>query len=325
MEAAIAIKGTDPVSEELYAALGVSKKASADEVRKAYRKLAKKYHPDLNPGDSAAEERFKKISNAFGILGDDQKRSQYDRGEIDASGQERAPEGMYRNYADSASGHPYQSRSGYADFADLGGAFSDLFGRGGQAQGGAPRMRGQDVRYHLTIDFIESVSGVKKRVTMPDGKALDISVPAGLSDGQTLRLKGKGVEGFGGGPSGDAFIEIKVMPHAFFKREGFDIQSDIPVSLPEAVLGAKIKVPTITGEVTLNIPKNSSSGKIMRMKGKGVPRPKKKGQKASGRGDHYVTLKIILPEAPDADLEAFMEEWAKTHTVDVRKSMKGAP
>ncbi len=314
------------MSEDLYAVLGVSKQASSDEVRKAYRELAKKNHPDLNPGDRAAEERFKKISSAFTLLGDEEKRGKYDRGEIDASGQERPPEGMYRQYADSASGHPYQSRSGYADFADLGGAFSDLFGdRGrGAGRGGMPRMRGQDVRYHLTVDFMESVTGVKKRVTMPDGKGLDISVPAGLSDGQSLRLKGKGMEGLGGGPSGDALIEIKVTPHAFFRREGFDIHMDLPICLSEAVLGAKIKAPTITGEVSLSVPKSSSSGKVLRLKGKGIPRPKSKGQKTALRGDHYVTLKVVLPDEPDADLEAFMEDWAKTHATDVRKALKGA-
>jgi len=314
------------LNEDLYKILGVSKKATADEIRKSYRKLAKKHHPDLNPGDNAAEEQFKKISSAFSILGDEEKRGKYDRGEIDASGQERQPEGMYRRYADSAAGNPYQSQAGFADFADLGGAFSDLFGdrvrRAGP--GGMPRMRGQDVRYHLTVDFMESVKGAKKRVTMPDGKTLDISIPAGVQDGQSLRLKGKGMEGLGGGPSGDALIEIKVMPHAFFRREGDDIHMDLPISLAEAVLGAKIKVPTITGEVTLSVPKNSSSGRILRLKAKGVPRPKPKGQKTVGRGDQYVTLKVVLPEKPDAELEAFMKDWAKTHTADVRKAMKGA-
>ncbi len=314
------------MSEDLYAVLGVSKKASSDEIRKAYRQLAKKNHPDLNPGDTAAEERFKKISSAFSILGDDEKRGQYDRGEIDASGQERPPEGMYRRYADAASGNSYQSKSGYADFADLGGAFSDLFGDRGRGPGAGrmPRMRGQDARYHLTVDFMESVTGAKKRVTMPDGKTLDISVPAGLSDGQSLRLKGKGMEGLGGGPPGDALIEIKVTPHAFFRREGYDIHVDVPISLPEAVLGAKIKAPTITGDVTLAVPKNASSGKTLRLKGKGAPRPKSKGQKTAIRGDQYVTLKIILPDKPDSELEKLMEEWAKKHSYDPRKGMKGA-
>ncbi len=302
------------MSDDLYSILGVSRTASQEDIRKAYRKLAKENHPDLNPGDAAAEERFKKVAAAFDILGDEDKRGRYDRGEIDASGQERAPEGGYRHYAEGRSGRTYQSRAGYADFADMGDIFSDLFGGGFRAAQGEPlKMRGQDVRYHLSIDFLEAVNGAKKRVTMPDGKTLDITVPAGLRDGQILRLKGKGLPGLGGGPAGDALIEVSVKPHPTFRRDGFDIRADLPISLAEAVLGGKVTVPTISGPVTMTIPKGSNTGKTLRLKGKGVARPK--GQ---GRGDHYVTLKVVLPEPPDPELEAFVEKWTKTHAYSVR-------
>ena len=299
------------VSEDLYAVLGLTKTASDDEIRKAYRRLAKENHPDLNPGDAAAEEKFKKISSAFAILGDKEKRGRYDRGEIDASGQERAPEGMYRHYADSRAGRGYQSQAGFADLGDI---FGDLFG---ERAGRNTVRRGQDVRYNLSVDFLDAANGAKTRVTMPDGKPLDITVPAGVKDGQHLRLKGKGMAGFGGGPAGDALIEVSVKSHPLFRREGHNIHVDIPITLAEAVLGAKIKVPTIAGDVTMGVPKGANTGKVLRLKGKGV-----KLAKGPGRGDQYVTLKVVLPEQVDTDLEAFIEGWVKTHDYSVRQKLK---
>ena len=305
------------MADSLYKVLGVSKSASEDEIRKAYRKLAKDNHPDLHPGDKAAEDRFKRISAAFGILGDADKRKRYDRGEIDESGQERQPQWSYRQYADGPQGRGYQSDAGFADIGDI---FSDLFGggftsRGGRG-GGSARMRGSDVRYRLAIDFVESIKGAKKRVTMPDGKALDITIPPGLRDGQTLRLKGKGEAGFGGGPAGDALVEVSVTPHPFYVRDGDHVRVEVPVTLDEAVLGGKIRVPTPGGPVDLTVPKGSNTGSVLRLKGRGAPNPDTKV-----KGDLFVTLKVTLPETIDPELETLVSEWRKSHGYQVRRKL----
>ncbi len=289
------------MSEDLYATLGVAKTATADEIRKAYRKLAKKLHPDLNPGDKTAEEKFKKVTAAYDLLSDADKRARYDKGEIDAQGVERPPESFYRHHAESGSGQRYDSRAGYADFGDLGDIFSDLFGRGGAGgAGGRGRMamQGADLRYQLAVDFLDAVNGAKKRLTMPDGKTLDLTIPAGLKDGQTLRLKGKGQPGQGNAPAGDAYVEIQVMPHKLFERRDNDIHIEIPITIPEAVLGGKVTVPTVTGPVTMTVPKGSNTGATLRLKERGVPHGA-----AGKRGDQYVRLKIMLPDKPDAELE----------------------
>lgn len=303
------------MSDNLYQILGVQKTASQEDIRQAYRKLAKENHPDLNPGNSAAEERFKKISAAFGILGDEDKRQRYDRGEIDAGGQERAPQGSYRDYADADSGWTYHSPSGFADFADMGDIFSDLFeGAGSQGPNRSDfRIRGQDVRYHLSVEFLEAANGAKKRVTMPDGKTLDIAIPEGVKDGQVLRLKGNGSPGISGGPSGDALVELSVMAHDLFQRDGDDIRMDLPISLKEAVLGGEVDVPTVNGAVTMTLPKASSSGKILRLKGKGIF-----NQRSKVRGNQYVTLKVMLPNMPDQELEEFVAQWSEKRDYKVR-------
>jgi DnaJ-class molecular chaperone len=305
------------MAEDLYHILGVSKRASDEEIRKAYRKLAKENHPDLNPGNTASAERFKKISSANDILGDPVKRRQYDAGEIDDRGDPRAP--AWRP-------HPGARRSG----AQPGGAenfgFSDIFsdvfggGRGGPGFGGpfagggrgAP-LRGADLRYTLEVDFLEAVNGAKKRVTLPEGGVLDLTVPEGVTDGQVLRLKGKGSAGPAGGEAGDALVEIKVRAHAMFKRQGDDILVDVPVSIDEAVLGAKIEVPTVDGRVQLTIPKGTSSGKIFRLKGKGVR------QRGGGQGDELVTVRIVLPDTIDDTLSYFMSEWRLKNAYNPRK------
>ncbi len=303
------------MTDNLYQILGVPKAASQEDIRQAYRKLAKENHPDLNPGDRAAEERFKKISAAFGILGDKDKRQRYDRGEIDASSQERAPQGSYREYADTDSGWTYHSPSGYADFADLGDIFSDLFdGAGPQGPNRSDfRIRGQDVRYHLSVAFLEAVNGAKKRVTMPDGKTLEITIPEGVRDGQVLRLKGSGSPGPSGGPPGDALVELTVAAHEMFDRDGDDIRIFLPITLKEAVLGGKVDVPTVKTAVTMTLPKGSNSGKVMRLKGKGVL-----NQRSKEYGDQYVTLRVMLPDAPDKELEDFIEQWSDKHDYKVR-------
>ncbi|MGE5147969.1 MAG: DnaJ C-terminal domain-containing protein [Candidatus Eiseniibacteriota bacterium] len=310
------------MSEDPYATLGVAKTASADDIRKAYRKLAKKLHPDLNPGDKSAEEKFKKVTAAYDLLGDPDKRKRFDAGEIDASGAERPPEHFYRHYAESGPGQRYDSSAGYADFGDLGDIFSDLFGRGGGGGRGRMRMQGADVRYQLEIDFLDAANGAKKRLTMPDGKTLDLTIPAGMQDGQTLRLKGQGGPApqggaAGGGTPGDAYVEIHVRPHRLFERKGQDIHVELPVTLGEAVLGAKVTVPTVTGPVAMTVPKGANTGTTLRLKEKGVL-----NAKSGKRGDQYVKLKVVLPDKPDAELEKLVGDWAAKHPYDVRSKLE---
>lgn len=294
-----------------YEVLGVAASASAAEIQSAYRKLAKKLHPDLNPGDKSAEEKFKEVAAAYDLLGDTDKRKRFDAGEIDASGAERPPrQNYYRDYAGAETSHPYADASGFADFMDSDDIFADLLRRSRQAQA---NRRGQDMHYRLTIDFSESVAGASKRITLPDGGTLDVKIPAGLLSGQTLRLKGKGAPGAGTGGPGDALIEVEVMPDPRFTREGDDITIELPVSLSEAVLGGRIRVPTATGAVTMAVPKGSNTGTVLRLKGKGAPR------RGGGFGDQFVKLKVVLPSPPDPELEAFVAGWAKDKAFDPRR------
>jgi DnaJ-class molecular chaperone len=300
------------MAEDPYVVLGVPRNASNDDIRRAYRKLAKELHPDLNPNDrTAAEERFKKVSAAYEIIGDAEKRKQYDRGEIDASGEARR--GFHRTYAEGGpfAGRPGAQRPG-EDFS-FGDIFSDLFGSmRGRGEAGSPfGVRGRDVRYSLDVDFLEAATGAKKRVTLPDGGVLDISVPEGVSDGQVLRLKGKGSLGLRGAEPGDALIEIRVRPHPHFRRVDDDIVLDVPITIDEAVLGAKVEVPTITGRVQLTLPKATSSGRIFRLKGKGV-----RNSTSGHTGDQLVTVRIVLPESIDDKLAYFLSEWRQSHPYD---------
>ncbi|HLG88677.1 MAG TPA: DnaJ C-terminal domain-containing protein [Alphaproteobacteria bacterium] len=285
-----------------YSVLGVAKTASADDIKKAYRKLAKQLHPDLNPGNAEASARFQDVSAAYDLLGDPEKKSRFDRGEIDATGQERPEAAYYRAYAGGPQGEKY--RAGF-DPSDL---FADLFGRGARGgdfrSGGEFRTRGGDVAYALTVDFIEAAKGAQKRLTFPDGRALDVNVPPGTESGQILRLRGQGSPGIGGGPSGDALIEITVAPHPFFRREGNDIYLDLPVTLTEAIGGAKINVPTIDGPVSMSVPAASNTGTKLRLRGRGI------ALKGAQRGDQYVTLKVVLPKEPDAALKEFVKSWS---------------
>jgi DnaJ-class molecular chaperone len=282
-----------------YETLGVKKDASQDAIQKAYRRLAKKLHPDLNPGNKQAEEQFKAVSAAYDLLSDPQKRARFDRGEIDASGAERPRQTYYRDFADAPS-NPYASGAGFADFAGMDDILSEIFGR--QARGDV-RMRGADAHYRLMLDFLDAINGGKQQLTLPDGSVLDVTIPPGTNDGQILRLRGKGRPGIGGGPPGDALIEIEVRPHPLFTRKGDDIYVELPISLREAVLGGKVNVPTPSGAVTMTVPKWANTGTRLRRKGRGAPR-------ADGtRGDGYVTLKVLLPERPDPELEKFIAQW----------------
>ena len=295
-----------------YEILGVAKTATADEIRKAYRKLAKKLHPDLNPGDKQAEERFKEVSVANDLLSDPEKRRRFDAGEIDASGAEKAPPNAryYRDYAGEG-GHPYEGHSAYGDFAQGDDLFAELLRRSAEQ---ARRRPGADLHYELPIDFLDAVNGASKTITLPQGGTLNVTIPAGVEDGQTLRLRGKGAPSPGEGPPGDALVQIVVRPHRYFTREGDDILLDLPVTVKEAALGAEVRAPTTTGSVMLKIPKRSNTGDVLRLRGKGV---KTRG----GAGDELVKLKVMMPTEAEPELDAFLADWKPAANYDPRKEM----
>ena len=290
-----------------YKELGVSRGASADEIKKAFRKLAKDLHPDTNPGDKAAEDRFKRITAAFDLLGDAEKRAKYDRGEIDADGREQ-----FRGFGGGQPGGGGR-QGGFGGFGGSGGrgGFEDIdleelfgaFGGGGRTagRGGFGGGKGQDVRATLDISLEDAIAGATRRIQFSDGRTLDVTIPKGASDGQTIRLRGQGAPGRGA-ENGDALIELKIAPHPVFKRDGADLTMDLAVSVPDAVLGGKIQVPTPEGAVMMTIPKGSNSGKVLRLKGRGAF--------AQGRrGDLLAKLAVTLPDEPDAALTKFAEEW----------------
>lgn len=312
-----------------YSVLGVPKTASDKDIRKAFRALAKKHHPDLNPGDKVAEAKFKEISQANDILSDPEKRRRFDAGEIDASGQEMPPRGFYRDQAGGFGGAKYERAGAHESFVDMGGIFSEMFGQRGRGAGGARgfsfrtgdgeefEMDGLPVTYALRVPFLVAARGGKQRVNLPDGKTLDIDIPEGATDGQTLRLKGQGMPGSSGRPPGDAYVEIHVEPHAFFEARDNDIHVELPVTPSEAVLGGRIRVPTVGGAVMLNIPAGSNTGSSLRLKGRGLL-DRKSGQ----RGDQYVRLKVVMPDEPDTALKEFLEKWEAGRAYDPRKSME---
>jgi DnaJ-class molecular chaperone len=306
-------------TETPYEILGVKPTATADEIRKSYRNLAKQLHPDLNPGKPEAEARFKSVSAAYDLLSDPEKRARYDRGEIDETGAER-PRYSYRPHAEGTEGWRYQPQ-GEMDLNDL----EDLFaafgsaGRGRRGQAGAGfgeglRAPGPDRSFTMTVDFADAAKGDKKRLSLSPDEWLDVTIPAGIEDGQVLRLRGKGGPGFGGGEPGDALIEVHVAPHPLFKRDGDNIRIELPVSLAEAVLGARITVPTVTGPVTMTIPKGSDTGTALRLRGKGI-------QRRTNPGDQYVTLKVVIGHPNDTPLAEFIEKWAPLHPSDPRRDV----
>ena len=296
------------MADDPYEILGVPRGATDDQIRRAYLKLVKELHPDVNPSKTA-EARFKKVTAAHDIVGDPDRRRQFDAGEIDASGEPRRP--AYRPQGAGA-----RSRGGGPIFEDFGDVFSDLFsgmGRGGGGRAGFS-TKGRDVRYTLDVDFLEAVQGAKKRVTLPDNGVLDLAVPEGVSDGQILRLRGRGEPGVAGGESGDALVEIRVRPHREFRREGDDILIEVPITIDEAVLGGKVEVPTASGRVQLTIPKGTSSGQVLRLKGKGI-----RNAATGATGDELVTVRIVLPDTIDDSLSYFLTEWRQKHKYDPRK------
>ncbi len=293
-----------------YDVLGVQRAATADDIQKAYRKLAKKFHPDLNPGKPEAEERFKEIAGAYDLVGDVDKRLKFDHGEIDASGDARPRKNYYRDHQASSENDPYATQAGFTDFMDSGDAFADFLRRGSRA---SANRRGHDLAYRFPISFVESVVGASKLLTMPNGSTLDVVIPPGMVDGQILRLRGKGSPGAGEGEFGDALITIEVLSDRRFRRVGDDVEMDLHVSLSEAVQGAHLIVSTPSGDVTMTVPKRSNTGTKLRLKGRGAPRS------GGGHGDLFVTLRIMLSGEPDADLEAFLAAWPGGKTFNPRE------
>ena len=305
--------------DDPYKALGLTKSASQDEIKKAYRKIAKTDHPDLNP-DPAAAERFKAASSAYDLLKDPDQRARFDRGEIDAAGQERAQQKFYRDFAERGD-NPYRqySSAGFGDFSDV---FDDLFGEsggmGGGFGGGFRRsgarqsfdMRGQDARYDLEVDFMTAAKGGSTRITLPGGSAVEVQIPEGATDGQTIRLRGKGGAGQGKGAPGDAYLTLHVASHPDWTREGNDVTLTLPITIDEAVLGGKVEVPTLDGAVSMNLPRGATTGQKLRLKGKGI-----KG------GNQYVQLKVVMPPQIDDELAAFMEKWRQDNPYDPRGGM----
>jgi len=289
-------------SKDPYQILGVPRTATAEDLRKAYRALAKKHHPDLNPGDKAAETSFKEISAAYALLSDAEQRARFDRGEIDASGAEKPETAYYRDYAARGAGADAYRPTGHGGFGGAEDIFADLFGARGNF-----RMRGQDLRFRLTISFLDAYQGAVQRLTLPDGGTIDVRIPQGVEDGQILRLAGKGAAGIGGGPPGDALIEIAVTPDSHFQRKGNDIHLDLPISLADAVLGGRVQVPTPGGHVAMTLHPGANSGQVLRLKGKGMKRHH------GGAGDQYVRLLIILPDPIDPALREFAEAWRLKH------------
>jgi DnaJ-class molecular chaperone len=306
---------------DVYARLGVKRGASDAEIKKAYRSLAKQLHPDKNQDNPKAAERFSQITQAYDLLSDKDKRARYDRGEIDEEGNPKSPFGggggspFGGGYSQSrgpgasggfgGGGFPPEGQGFDPAGADISDLFEGLFGRGGaRAAGGGGRRgapaKGADIAYRLTVSFIQAATSEPQRITLADGKTIDLKLPPGVEDGARIRLAGKGERGPGG--PGDAMVTIVVEPHRFFTREGKDIRLALPVTLREAVLGAKVRVPTPDGEVMLTVPPGSTSGRVLRIKGRGW------SDKVAGRGDQLVTLSVDLP-AGDPELEAFVTNW----------------
>lgn len=283
-----------------YDTLGVPRNADADAIKKAYRKLAREHHPDTAaPNNPKSEDRFKDLSTAYDILSDTKKRAQYDSGQIDATGN---PIRGGRGYTAGGT-HRSRARS----------PFDDFFSRRGARQSSGLKIDGSDVSYSLKVEFLEAALGANKTVSMTNGKRLAVTVPAGTRNAQVLRLKGQGMDGMGGGNSGDAHVEIIVKPDDLYRQDGDDVYMDLPISLPEAVLGASIEVPTIHGAVKLNIPAGANTGTVMRLKGKGI-----ENRKTQTKGNQFVTLKVILPKNQDKELFNFVEKWARKNEYDVR-------
>ncbi len=318
-----------------YDVLGVAKSASPAEIKKAYRQLAKKFHPDRNKDDAKAKERFSEINSAYEIVGDETKKAQFDKGEIGPDGKPRftgfegygaggGPGGFTRGWRTGGGapggeqhyefhfGNEAQGGRGGFDPSDL---FADLFGAGGRRRASQP-TRGDDVAAAATVPLETVAHGGSARVILPSGRTLEVKIPAGVDDGQQIRLRGQGQPGAMGGEPGDAIVTVKVAPHPYFKLDGRDLRLELPVTVYEAALGGRVETPTLDGKVELTIPPHSNSGRVLRLRGKGLP-----ASEGKIAGDLYVSLKIMLPEQPSGDLDARMREWRSAQPYDPRAKM----
>ena len=312
-----------------YTVLGLSKTASAADIKKAFRRLAKAYHPDQNKDDPKAKEKFSEANQAYEILGDEKKRAQFDRGEIDAQGKPRGFEGFGHGggFNPGAGGFHYEFRQdgghgGRGGGFDAGDIFADLFGFGGGARAGGgggrhQRPRGEDVIATATVPLEDAVHGAKTRVILPTGKTLEVSVPAGIEDGKQIRLKGQGQASPAGGEAGDALVTVRIAKHPFFRIDGRDLRLDLPITLYEAVLGGKVNAPTLGGAVELSVPPGSNGGRTLRLRGKGLP-----GGAGAQDGDLYVTLRVMLPAEPDPELADLMRKWEKDKRYNPRDNLR---
>jgi DnaJ-class molecular chaperone len=317
-----------------YQVLGVARNASEADIKKAFRALAKKHHPDKHAGEAAAQKKFQEISAAYDILGDKDKRAQFDAGAIGADGNPKGPFGPGggfdpRQGGGFRQGSPFGFGGGggsrefhfsFDDAAESGGGgspFEDIFAgmMGGGSRRASRAARGEDFTAQVTVSLAEAVAGGTRRVVMQNGEQIDVKIPIGVRDGQTIRVKGRGGAGRGGGPNGDVLLQVAVAAHPFIVRDGNDLRMDLPVTLKEAVAGGKVPVPTLTGTLALTVPAGSNTGTILRLKGKGVPAHGK-----TEAGDLYVRLVITLPEGPDAALKAFVESWNPSY--DPRARLK---
>jgi DnaJ-class molecular chaperone len=300
-----------------YEVLGVAKTAGEAEIKKAFRTLAKKHHPDKHAGDAAAQKRFQEISGAYDILGDKDKRAQFDAGAIGADGNPRG----FDPRQGARQGHPFGGGFGsgggggpgarefhfsFDDAPDSAGGFQDIFAdlMGGRARGAGRAAKGEDFSAAVTVSFAEAATGGTRRVVLQNGEQIDVKIPVGVKDGQAIRVKGRGGAGRGGGPNGDILLTVSVAPHPFMTRDGNDIRMDLPVTLKEAVAGGKVPVPTLTGTVSLSVPPNSNTGTVLRLKGKGIA-----AHGTTAAGDFYVRLVVSLPDKPDESLRSFVQGW----------------
>jgi DnaJ-class molecular chaperone len=320
---------------DLYEVLGVARDVDAEALRKAYRKLARRHHPDVNPGDKKAEERFKEVSEAYDVLSDPEKRRNYDefgevslQGGFDAEQARRAREAFGARFGDGAgpgaggfefrSGEPFE----FGDLDDLLGRFG--FGGRQAGRGRSGGLRGSDLEAHLELDFLEAAKGGEKRLTLQlageDGRmrtqTLTVRIPPGVGDGGRIRLRGKGAPGLGGGPPGDLWAHVRVRPHPVFRRDGRDLIVDVPVTIAEAVRGAKIEVPTLDGRATVTVPPGTDSGQKLRLRGKGIPDPK-----GGAAGNLYVVIQVRVPKGLDAEAEAALDALAEAGPENPRKEL----
>lgn len=308
--------GYSKVNQRPYEILGVTSSATQDEIKNAYRNLAKKFHPDLNPGNKSAETKFKEINAAYELIGTPESRAKFDRGEFDEAyahrddSRARTGRGPFYHETQSEGGRYSQSFGGIDD--DI---LQSIFGRMG-GQGGfqfSGDLPGQDALYQMEVDFKDAVLGAEREITLPSGKRLRVKIPAGVNSGAKLRFPGLGAPGTGKGSAGDAYVELKIRPSPLFKRVGNDLEVELPISVSEAVLGGEIKVPTVDGDVLVKVPAGVSSGSRLRIAGKGVS-----AGNAGKRGDQYVIIKMVAPPSTDAEFKQAVETWSKRQPFDPR-------